>query len=111
MLRGCMYYVSFTDDATCYTLIYLMVKKSETFAQYLKYEAWCKTQYGALIKHLHSDQGGEYLSDTFEKHLDAAGMKQKLTVHDTPQHNGVVERHNHTILEQVHALLYVSSLL
>jgi transposase InsO family protein len=109
-LRGRRYYVSFTDDATRYTLIYPMAKKSETFAMYLKYEAWCKTQYGVPIKSLHSDHGGEYLSDTFVKHLDAAGTKQKLTVHDTPQHNGMAERCNRTILEWVCALIYASKL-
>jgi GAG-pre-integrase domain len=89
--RGRRYYVSFTDDATRYTTLYPMAKKSDTFSMYLRYEAWCNTQHDAKIKVLHSDRGGEYLSDTFVSHLQEAGTVQKLTVHDTPQHNGVAE--------------------
>ena len=38
-------------------------------------------------------------------------MISKLTIHDTPQHNGVAECHNRTIVECIWALLYVSGLL
>jgi transposase InsO family protein len=62
------------------------------------------------VKILHSDRGGEYLGKEFVLHLNSKGMKQKLTVHDTPQHNGVAERRNRTILERIRALLYSTGL-
>ena len=43
-------------------------------------------------------------------YLKAAGTKQKLTIHDTPQHNGMAEHLNHTLLEKVGAMLHESSL-
>ena len=43
-------------------------------------------------------------------YLKAAGTKQKLTIHDTPQHNGMAEHLNHTLLEKVRAMLHESSL-
>jgi hypothetical protein len=43
-------------------------------------------------------------------HLQAAGTKQKLTVHDMPQHNGIAEQLNHTLVEKVRAMLHESSL-
>jgi len=52
----------------------------------------------------------EYLGKEFIMYLKAAGMKQKLTVHDTLQHNGVAERLNHTLLEKVRAMLHESGL-
>lgn len=67
-------------------------------------------QYDACIKILHSDRGGEYLGKEFILHLKSADTKQKLTVHDTPQHNGVAERLNWTLLEKVHAMLHDSGL-
>jgi hypothetical protein len=54
-----------------------------------------------LSKTLHSDRGGEYMSAAFENHLKAAGTVQKLTVHDTPEENGVSERLNGIVLERV----------
>ena len=53
----------------------------------------------ARIKILHSDRGGEYLGKEFIMYLKSKGMVQKLTVHDTPQHNGVAECRNRTIVD------------
>ncbi|KAJ3511824.1 hypothetical protein NLJ89_g3875 [Agrocybe chaxingu] len=88
---GKHYYVTFTDDKMRLTNLYLLRKKDETFAAYRDYEAWCDTQLSACVKILHSDQGGEYLGKEFLLHLKSKGTEQKLTVHDTPQHNGVTE--------------------
>ena len=39
-------------------------------------------------------------------HLKWNGTRQKLTVHDTPEHNGVAECLNRTILEKICAMLH-----
>ena len=100
----------FTDDKTHLTYLHLLRQKSEAFAAYQDFKAWCHTQHDAIIKVLHSDRGGEYLGKEFVMYLKAAGMKQKLTVHDTPQHNGIAERLNCTLLEKVRAMLHESGL-
>lgn len=107
-IKGRRYYVSFTDDKTRLTDLYLLKHKSDTFRAYKEYEASCKTQHKADIRILHSDRGGEYTGKEFVVHLKRKGTKQKLTVHDTPQHNGVAERLNRTILEKVRAMLHAS---
>jgi hypothetical protein len=104
------YYITFTDDKTRLTNIYLLAKKNDAFESYKDYEAWCRTQLDVPVKILHSDRGGEYLGKEFVLHLNSKGTKQKLTVHDTPQHNGVAERRNRTILERVRALLHSTGL-
>jgi hypothetical protein len=63
------------------------------------------------MKILHLDRTGEYLGKEFIAYLKLKGTTQKLTVHDTPQHNGVAEHCNHTIVEWIHALLHASRLL
>jgi hypothetical protein len=109
-LAGRRCYVSFTDDFTHETHLYLLKKKSEVFGIYRDYEAWCRAQCNAPIKILRSDRGGEYLGEAFIRHLKAAGTVQKLTVHDTPQQNGVTERLNCTPMERVRAVLHASGL-
>src|ERR1700678_2242173 len=84
--------------------------KDETINFYRLYEAWLSTQYNVRIKSLRSDRGGEYLSEEFSNHLKKAGTMRKLTVHDTPEHNGVAEHLNRTLLEKVRAMLHESSL-
>ena len=49
------YYITFTDDMSCLTHLYLLHMKSEAFKSYKQYEAWCTTQLSVSIKILHSD--------------------------------------------------------
>jgi len=107
---GHHYFITFTDDTTCFTLVYLMGKKSEAIKAYKFFEAWVITQHSTKIKVLHSDCGGEYLSKEFDEHLVAAGTVQRLTTHDMPQLNGVTERLNWMLLERIRALRYASGL-
>ena len=100
----------FTDNKTCLTYLHLLRQKSKAFTAYQDFKAWCCTQHNAVVKVLHSDRSGEYLGKEFVMYLKAAGMKQTLTVHDTPQHNGIAEHLNRTLLEKVRAMLHKSSL-
>ena len=109
--QGRRYFVTFTDDATRFTITYLMRTKDQALAAYKSFEAWALTQgHCRAIKVLRSDRGGEYLSDAFNAHLAAAGTARKLTVHDTPQLNGVAERLNRTLLERIRAFAHESGL-
>jgi len=83
-LGGRSYYISFTDDKTCYTCTYLLTHKSEAFQAYLTFEAWACTQHNGKIKALQSNDGGKYLSGRFSDHLAQQGTVQRLTSHDTP---------------------------
>src|SRR5882724_12107686 len=76
------YYISFTDDKTCYTCTYLLAHKGEALQAYLTFEAWSGTQHSAKIKVLHSDCGGEYLSRKFSDQLVSQGNVRRLTSHD-----------------------------
>jgi hypothetical protein len=49
--------------------------------------------------------GGEYLNEAFITFLDEKGTTWKLTVHDTPEQNGVAERLNCTLIEKVCAMM------
>ena len=104
------YYISFTDDHSRYTNVYFLLTKDKAFNFYQAYEAWLSTQHNTRIKCLRSDRGGEYLSTEFSDHLKKAGTVRRLTVHDTPEHNGVAEHLNRTILEKVRAMLHESGL-
>ena len=49
--------------------------------------------------------GGEFTSDEFKTLCDKSGIKKQLTTPYTPQHNGVVERKNRTIMGLVRSML------
>ena len=100
-IGGREYYSTYTDDHSRYSKLYLQHLKSKTFAAYEHYEAYLLCQKGVHIKKLHTDHGGEYLSNEFNNHLAKMGIIQNHTIHDTPEHNGVAERLDQTLLERV----------
>jgi len=105
------YFVTFMDDATRFTVIYLIPTKDKAFKYYKFFEAWAIAQKHCIgIKTLRSDRGGEYLSNAFDEHLAAAGTAQQLTVHDTPQLNGIAEHLNQMLLERIQALRHLTGL-
>jgi hypothetical protein len=110
-LKGAQYFITFTDDSTCFTVIYLLRTKDEVLKQYKFFEVWAITQqHCSGIKVLCSDHRGEYLSKAFDKHLAAVGTARQLTTHDTPQLNGIAERLNWTLLEHICALQHATGL-
>ena len=50
------------------------------------------------------------MSEEFTKYLKSKGTEHRMTVHDTPEHNGVAEWLNWTLAEHVRAMLHASSL-
>ena len=109
-LSGNLYMAARIDDATCKTMLYFQAKKSQTIDSYKRDEALIETQTGSCIKVAHSDRGGEFLSNDLTWHQDMRGTKHELTVHDSPQQNGVAERRMHTCTERARALLLTSGL-
>ncbi len=91
-------------------MIYLLTNKSDAFEAYKSFVAWVETQIKTRIKVLHSDRGGEYLSEEFNLFLEEKGMERKLTVHDTPEENGVAEQLNRMLVERVRVMLIASQL-
>ena len=72
--------------------------------------AEAEKQLGKSLKTLLSDRGGEYLDIEFKDHLLECGILSQLTTPGTPQHNGVVERRNMTLLDMVRSMMSYSSL-
>jgi transposase InsO family protein len=89
--NGYRYFVTFTDDLSRYGYIYLMKHKSKTFEKFKEFQKEVENQLDRKIKHVCSDQGGEYLSFKFETHLKACGIVPQRTPAGTPQRNSVSE--------------------
>jgi len=90
-LGGHKYYVTFTDDFSCFTWLEVLRTKDETFGAYKAFAAWAKTQHSTHIKRLRLDCGGEFTGCDFTNFLQDEGTEQQLTTHNTPQHNGIAK--------------------
>jgi len=65
---------------------------------------------GQKLKVLRSDGGGEYTAGEVQSFLREKGIKHELTTADTPQHNGVAERMNRTLVKRVCTMLVEAEL-
>ena len=107
---GYRYFLTFTDDLSRYGYIYLMKHKFETFEKFKSFQSEVENHHNKKIKFLRSDRGGEYLSYEFGLHLKQYGIVSQLTAPGTPQHNGVSERHNRTLLDMVRSMMSLTDL-
>ncbi|GJU32336.1 uncharacterized mitochondrial protein-like protein [Tanacetum coccineum] len=99
------YYVSFIDDFTCYTWVYLMKRRSDFLTIFKEFRALAKTQHSAVIKCFRCDLGGEYNSNDFVSLLKSDGTIYLTSCTDTPQQNGVSERKHRHLVETARSFL------
>jgi hypothetical protein len=104
-LGGSLYYVTFIDDYSRKTWLYLLKTKDEVFNKFQEFKAEIENLTNKKIKILRTDNGGEYTSKEFVAFCKSAGIRRELTVPHNPQQNGVAERKNRSIEETVKALL------
>ncbi|GJW42911.1 retrotransposon protein, putative, ty1-copia subclass [Tanacetum coccineum] len=69
-----------------------------------------ENQLGKKIKAIRFDRRGEYLSHEFVNHMKSCGIVSQLTPPYTPQHNGVSERRNQTLLDMVRSMMNLTTL-
>ncbi|GJV76213.1 retrotransposon protein, putative, ty1-copia subclass [Tanacetum coccineum] len=108
--QGASYFITFTDDYSRYGYVYLLKHKHEVFETFKVFKNEVENQLGKTIKTIRSDRGGEYISQEFKDYLKANRIVQQLTPPYTPQHNGVSERRNHTLLDMVRSMMNLTTL-
>ena len=109
-LGGFSYFVLFIDDFSRFIVVFPIAYKSDVLSRFLIFHAWAERLTGARLRTLRTDGGGEYGSREFDQYLSDKGIARQRTPPYTPQHNGIAERANRTLMEEVRALLISSSM-
>ena len=104
-LGGAEYFVTFIDDKTHFTWVYVIKHKDEVFQKFCEWKVMVEKSTGYKVKILRTDNGGEFTSTEFKRYLKGEGIRHELTIPKTPQQNGVAERMNRTLLETVRSML------
>ena len=68
-----------------------ITSKDEAFKEFKTYLNQLKTQNNVTTKIIRSDNDTVFLSKQWEELLNSYGIIKELTVHDTPQQNGLAE--------------------
>ena len=109
--QGQKYFITFTDDATRYTITFPLHSKDEALMAYKMFEAWAVTQqHCQAVKVLHSNCGSKFLSGEFDRYLRSQETARKMTTHHTPKLNGILECLNRTLMDQIRGLTHNSGL-
>ena len=72
--------------------------------------AFAENELQAKIKALQDDKGGEFMSNAFIKFTDDCGIHRRHSTRNRPLQNGVVECANHTMADDISAMLYEAQL-
>ena len=78
-LSGYVYYVSFIDDFSHKTWIYLLKGKNEVFNKFNEFKALVKNHTERNIKTLWSDNNGEFTSEEFKELWREYRIKRELS--------------------------------
>lgn len=104
-IKGNKYFVTFIDDYSRYSRVYILKNKNEVLDKFKEFKEIAETHTGKRIKFLQSDNGTEYINKDFDAYLRRCGIQRRLSAPYTPHQNGVAERKNRTLIEKARALL------
>ena len=116
---GEKYFIIFIDDFSRYDYVYLLHKKSQLIDALKVFMNEIEKQLDKKVKIVRSNRSSEYYGkhdeieqcpSPFVKFLKKPGICAQYTISSTPQQNGVVERHNCTLIDMVRNMLSYSSL-
>lgn len=102
---GKRYVLTFVDDFSRYTVVYLLSQKSEVEQKLKEYVEMVKNKFGRKPVIIRSNRGGEYTGKAVKKYLASQGISIQYTAPYTPEQNGVSERKNRTLIEMSRCLL------
>ncbi|XP_074290879.1 uncharacterized protein LOC141617597 [Silene latifolia] len=107
---GKRYYITFVDDFSRYTKVYLLSTKDEAEQKFMIYKAEVENQLDLKIKRVRSDRGGEYDGYPLKKYCEENGIIHEITAPFTPQQNGIAERKNRSLKDMMNAMLISSGM-
>jgi histone deacetylase 1/2 len=91
------YYVSFIDDYSKYTWIYLIKKKSDVFQVFHDFQNLVERKFNKKIISIQSDWGGEY--EKLNSFFQRIGISHHVSCPHAHQQNGSAERKHRHIVE------------
>ena len=103
---GFRYFVTFVDDYSRTTWLYLMKNRSELFSHFRTFCAKIHTWFYVSVQNLRNDNAKKCMSEQFQSFILQNGILHQTSCVDTPSQNGVDERKNRHLLEAARVLLF-----
>jgi len=103
-LGGSKYFITFIDEFTRMIWSYTIKLKSEALEIFKRFKISVEKESDKSIKILRTYGGGEYTSKEFKAFYTSQGVVHEVIAPYTPQHNGLAERRNRTLLNKTRSM-------
>lgn len=104
-IKGERYFVTFIDEKSRYLKVYPIKSRESVGEVFEEFKHFVENQTGKRIKCVRTDNGAEYKGGKFASVIKSSGIKHELTVPGSPHQNGMAERMNLTLINQVKCML------
>ncbi|MBW0542418.1 hypothetical protein O181_082133 [Austropuccinia psidii MF-1] len=108
--QGNRYVLVIVDDYSQFNRIYLMSEKGKEEVYISSYLDELKNKLSIMPGYIHTDQGGEFDSKSFQNLLISKGISLERAPPYSQQTNGVAERFNQSLLTKIRCLLAQSNI-
>ena len=109
-LDGAKYFLSLIDDYSKMVWVYPLKSKDQAYESFKNWKMLIETHTNRKVKALRTDNGLEFCNKRFDELCARSGIMRHRTVSYTPQQNGLAERMNKTLIENVRCMLFHSKL-
>ncbi|GAA0152202.1 hypothetical protein LIER_10741 [Lithospermum erythrorhizon] len=103
-MGGNSYFIRYIDDYSRKVSIFALKTKDQVCETFKYLHQLVERETKNILKCIRIDNGGEYIGD-FDRYCKSKGIRHEQSVPKIPQHNGVAERMNRTIVEKIRCML------
>ncbi|GJS09973.1 retrovirus-related pol polyprotein from transposon TNT 1-94 [Tanacetum coccineum] len=111
-INGKKYILVIVDDFSRFTWVKFLRSKDEAPDFIIKFLKMIQVRLKVPVRRIRTDNGTEFVNQTLREYYEKVGISHETSVARSPQQNGVVERHNRTLIEAARTMLiYAKALL
>nr|GFA32689.1 retrovirus-related Pol polyprotein from transposon TNT 1-94 [Tanacetum cinerariifolium] len=102
------YVLVIVDDYSRYTWTHFLRSKDETPEVLIDFLRLVQRGLHDQVRIVRTDKGTEFWNKTLHAYFASKGIQHQTSVARTPEQNGVVKKHNHTLIEAARTTLSVA---
>ncbi|GJS55975.1 retrovirus-related pol polyprotein from transposon TNT 1-94 [Tanacetum coccineum] len=111
-VNGKKYILVIVDDYSRFTWVKCLRSKDEAPDFIIKFLKMIQVRLKVPVRRIRTDNGTEFINQTLREYYEKVGISHETSVACSPQQNGIVERHNRTLIEAARTMLiYAKALL
>ncbi|GKE53047.1 retrovirus-related pol polyprotein from transposon TNT 1-94, partial [Tanacetum coccineum] len=104
-VNGKKYILIIVDDYSRFTWVKCLRSKDEALDFIIKFLKMIQVRFKTPVRRIRTDNGIEFVNQTLREYYEKVGISHETYVARSPQQNGVIERHNCTLIKAARTML------